>query len=188
MPALPDALPFDRRPSRTQRALRDALLSLTLHKDYDAITVEELCEIADVGRSTFYEHFRGKDDLKRSWVRTMDGHPSAARSSGTAFSFSLPLLRHAREHLRHIRALGLGRGREVAIDALSALVLEQVRRELTVGDPKPSRNCELALHFYTGAFMSVLTRRLASGAHAPPEEVDAEFRKLATHGHSAGDI
>ncbi len=36
------------------------------------------------------------------------------------------------------------------------------------------------MRFFTGAFMSVLTSWLASGAHEPAEEVDAEFRKLAT--------
>src|SRR5882762_8220495 len=64
MPA-PKAAAFDRRVARTRKALQHALLALMLKKGYDAITVEEICAEADVGRSTFYAHFTGKDDLKR---------------------------------------------------------------------------------------------------------------------------
>jgi len=52
--------------SRTRRTLQHALLSLMLKNGYDAVTVEDICAEADIGRSTFYAHFTGKDDLKRS--------------------------------------------------------------------------------------------------------------------------
>ncbi len=81
LPAMPSS-PVDRRTSRTHRALQDALFNLTLSKDYESITVEELCDLANIGRSTFYEHFRGKDDLKRSWVRILDAQLAAVRSPG----------------------------------------------------------------------------------------------------------
>lgn len=53
----------DRRTSRTKKALRDALIELILEKHYDAITVQDIIDRADVGRSTFYLHFRDKEDL-----------------------------------------------------------------------------------------------------------------------------
>jgi AcrR family transcriptional regulator len=57
---------IDRRVARTRETLQRALISLILKKGYDAITVEDICEAANVGRSTFYSHYTSKDDLKRS--------------------------------------------------------------------------------------------------------------------------
>jgi hypothetical protein len=53
----------DRRIRRSQKSLHEALLSLVLEKNYDSITVQEILDRADVGRSTFYAHFEGKDEL-----------------------------------------------------------------------------------------------------------------------------
>ena len=53
----------DRRVRRTRNLLGDALMVLIQEKSFDAITVQELLDRAGVGRSTFYEYFRDKNDL-----------------------------------------------------------------------------------------------------------------------------
>lgn len=53
----------DRRVNRTRRQLRDALMSLILERGYSAITVEDITRRADLGRTTFYLHFKDKDEL-----------------------------------------------------------------------------------------------------------------------------
>lgn len=53
----------DRRIERTQKQLQNALVDLINDYKYDAITVQMIVDYADVGRTTFYEHFDGKDDL-----------------------------------------------------------------------------------------------------------------------------
>lgn len=55
--------PADRRVRRTRRALHQALIGLMLERGYARITVQDILDRADVGRSTFYAHFRNKDDL-----------------------------------------------------------------------------------------------------------------------------
>ncbi|WP_433563062.1 TetR family transcriptional regulator [Nocardia sp. CA-151230] len=55
--------PEDRRVRRTRRALRDALVSLSLERGYANVTVEDITERADLGRATFYTHFTDKDAL-----------------------------------------------------------------------------------------------------------------------------
>src|SRR5690242_4167136 len=55
--------PVDRRIQRTRQLLLDALLSLILEKDFDSITVQDVIDRANVGRSTFYAHFQDKDEL-----------------------------------------------------------------------------------------------------------------------------
>lgn len=53
----------DRRVRRTRAALHRALIELMIERGYDRFTVQDILDRADIGRSTFYAHFRGKDDL-----------------------------------------------------------------------------------------------------------------------------
>ena len=53
----------DARAVRTRGELSSALIALMHVKRYDDITVQNICERADVGRSTFYAHFQDKDEL-----------------------------------------------------------------------------------------------------------------------------
>lgn len=63
----------DRCVQRTQKSLRDALIELITEKHYDAISVQDIIERANVGRSTFYLHFRDKEDLFRGdWQRMLE--------------------------------------------------------------------------------------------------------------------
>jgi AcrR family transcriptional regulator len=53
----------DRRVQRTRAALNSAFHRLILERGYEAISVADVSELADVGRSTFYEHYSSLDDL-----------------------------------------------------------------------------------------------------------------------------
>jgi AcrR family transcriptional regulator len=53
----------DRRVDRTKHALGTALVELMLERRFDDISVQDVLDRADVGRGTFYAHFRNKDDL-----------------------------------------------------------------------------------------------------------------------------
>ncbi|MEZ7237505.1 TetR/AcrR family transcriptional regulator [Rhodococcus sp. GXMU-t2271] len=53
----------DRRVRRTRTELHRALIELLTEKGYDRVSVQDILDRADVGRSTFYHHFRDKDDL-----------------------------------------------------------------------------------------------------------------------------
>ena len=61
----------DRRVRRTRHALENALISLILEKGYDAVTIEEITDRADLGRTTFYLHFRDKEELLMNAIDTM---------------------------------------------------------------------------------------------------------------------
>jgi AcrR family transcriptional regulator len=53
----------DRRVERTKNLLRTALIQLVMEKGYDAITIQDIADRANVGRTTFYFHYQNKDDL-----------------------------------------------------------------------------------------------------------------------------
>ncbi|MEQ1894843.1 MAG: helix-turn-helix domain-containing protein, partial [Planctomycetota bacterium] len=55
--------PLDARARRSRERLGDALVALIQEKPFDAITVQDVLDRAGVSRSTFYAHFRDKEDL-----------------------------------------------------------------------------------------------------------------------------
>lgn len=78
----------DRRILRTRGLLHEALTALVHEKGYDAVSVRDILERANVGRSTFYMHFGSKDELLVSAiretllpVRATDRQSAAARRS-----------------------------------------------------------------------------------------------------------
>src|SRR5215510_840821 len=53
----------DRRVGRTRELLQKALIELIRERGYDAITIQDIVDRANVGRTTFYLHYSSKDDL-----------------------------------------------------------------------------------------------------------------------------
>src|SRR3981081_3297269 len=118
---------LDRRISRTRGMLQHALNSLIPKKGYEAITIQDICDAANVGRSTFYAHYNGKDDLKRSGFehlrkelverqRMFLAIPGAIRN--LRLGFSLTMFEHARDHRQFHRARGSRRGGAVALGSI----------------------------------------------------------------------
>ncbi|TFB13469.1 TetR/AcrR family transcriptional regulator [Filobacillus milosensis] len=54
---------LDRRKKYTRKVLKESLVTLLSQKTISKITVKELCEMADVNRSTFYTHYSDQYDL-----------------------------------------------------------------------------------------------------------------------------
>src|SRR6476661_360741 len=87
----------DRRVSRSRRALKEALTDLILERGYESVTVQDVIDRADVGRSTFSAHFLDKDDLLMAILADLE-MPAPDTSVWTpddpAFGWTLELFRH----------------------------------------------------------------------------------------------
>jgi AcrR family transcriptional regulator len=186
--------PIDRRILRTRATLQHALNSLILKKGYDAITIQDICDAANVGRSTFYAHYTSKDDLKRKGfekLRTLlvdrqsEALTMAAGNRDRSLGFSLAMFEHARDHVDHYRALVGGRGGSVSLGSIRQILSDLVRSELAATTGKKSADAvprEFVVQYVVGAYMAVLTWWLDGGAKLPPQRIDAMFRRLATEG------
>lgn len=106
MPATPVT---DRRIARTRLALRDAMLHLLPDRGWDELSIQQICEQANVGRSTFYIHYRSKDDLlaeslndlRDALSATTPHHPGPHQPLG----FMPGLMAHMTEHRRVFKAV-----------------------------------------------------------------------------------
>jgi AcrR family transcriptional regulator len=179
----------DRRVRRTRKALHDALLALMIEKGYDAVTVQDIIDRADVGRSTFYSHFTDKRDLLHSGLddlRAMLGAPPAAGSDpAPVFRFSRAMLEHAHEQQRLARALIARADGGPVLAQLRLVIGEAVRAELT-GRRGANPPDDLLVGYVVGAFLALMTGWLDTAPDMTPEQVDELFHTLVTPGlHAA---
>ena len=154
---------IDRRVARTRRLLQQALFRLAAEKGYGTVTVEDICREADVGRSTFYTHYTGKDCLRKA---TIGEHLNAIRARGDVrhsqrntrrFAFSGPAFAHADATREMHRALTGGKKHEMP-EEIRDWISGRVRRELTdmaVGNAGRAR-LEVVTRFVVGAFFEVM--------------------------------
>lgn len=182
----------DRRVQRTRSLLHKALMSRILEKKYESITVQEILDQANVGRSTFYTHYGDKDDLLLGGLQNVKNLLHDAQAAATAppsksyeriVGFSLAMFEHVYEYRAVNRAL-LGSGAEAVVrryihSALIAIVQEEVAAELR---KRKGRYCpvsrELLTHFVVSTFISVMTWWLNTRNPIPPKEIDISYRQL----------
>mgnify|MGYP002621516089 FL=1 len=182
----------DRRIARTRAGLQHALIALILEKSYEAITVDEICARANVGRSTFYLHYASKDALKRSGFDHLRQELAARQQQVLADSgvterlgFGLALFEHAREHIDLYRALVGGKGGTIAITEIRELLAVFIRKEIRAvsnGRTALAVPSDLVVEYLVGAYVSVLTWWLDRGAEPPPRALDEMFRRMAENG------
>lgn len=107
---------MDRRQKKTRQAMFDAFTGLLERKSYSNITVQEIIDEADVGRSTFYAHFGTKDELLRALCAEIFEHVFSAelekerthdfsRNCGVVEAEITHVLYHLRDSRRYIRGI-----------------------------------------------------------------------------------
>ena len=190
-PTLSGEEPADRRIRRTRALLHEALGSLIREKAYDRITVAQILDRAGVSRSTFYLHFRDKDDLLASGMRALlfdvlatDG-PAGADTAERMVAFCLPLLSHIHQHRRSARAKLGERGRAILHAHLRSVLAEWIVQALDGGrhpsaprSRHPSVAPELLAQHIASTFVLVLHWWLDHHPATAPAEADRLFRTL----------
>lgn len=195
------SLPFhgsgDRRTVRTHILLRQALFSLMAEREYDAITVQDILDRADIGRSTFYAHFSSKDELLNvclemfdTWLfeaqRQAQSRPDAAH---TLLGFTLPLFQHLAEQRDLFKRITSHRsGAEIIRRALEKNISAAVRRDLAPRyrhRPAQSDALEPNIALASGALYSLAVWWLSGRSKLTASDLDRIYRHFIQHGFKA---
>ncbi len=93
----------DRRIQRTQHMLSNALFALIVERGYDTITVQDITVRANVGRATFYLHYKDKEELLSASLKqlvnelTQYVEPNTG-SPATYKTLSVRVFQHVAQH------------------------------------------------------------------------------------------
>jgi AcrR family transcriptional regulator len=184
---------MDRRIRRTRRALKEALLGLILEEGFTAVTVEEITDRADVGRTTFYLHYRDKEELllesiselaeglveeisQVPMVDPVSGQPAVSRAVEVTF-------RHASENPDLYRVIlqsgfrhGAGRLREIMNAAVHQIIEGVARNEQR--SLKPQVPMPVLSNYLVGSWIGVMTWWLEDDMPYSPAEMAGMFEKV----------
>ena len=179
----------DRRSERTRRSLEDALVALFLEKRYTDISVQDILDRANVGRSTFYEHYWDKDDLLGSELERMvdllSGHTFTAAPTVPALIPALALFRHVQDQQHLYQALLRGRGLEICVQTLQlklSILVEERLCNLFSGYTQDEQLIAATASCVAGAFMALLQWWLSTDMALEPERLDALYQQLMVSG------
>lgn len=167
----------DRRVQRTRRNLQAALLALVAERGYEAVTVQDIAERADVGRATFYLHYTDKEQLMLDCVdqvlEELTDH-FAVQSTDDFLDAGRVLGQRAFEHAQANRTvyqalLGRQVGAQLVTrmqDRVAQIIMEQLR---AVVGPRLGQELYAPLaHHTAGALLALLSWWLSNDLpHTP---------------------
>jgi AcrR family transcriptional regulator len=179
--------PPDRRVRRTRRALQQALIELIVERGYPRTTVQDVLDRADVGRSTFYAHFRDKDaliascfddlrdDLARALANMEDHQPAAVRDPARPVGV---MFEHAYRNRQVYQAVGT--------EHLHPMILEALREHLCTHDLRLP--VEVVAQYHAAALVGLLGWWVRAGFPYGPAEMARMCRETAAPGVTAAVV
>jgi AcrR family transcriptional regulator len=180
----------DLRIRRTRERLGAALIALLEEKPIDEVTMREVLDHAGVGRSTFYLHYRDKDDLLLSqfenglemWSNILSAKREKSRRVAPVTEF----FGHVASARKLYRSLVAAGRIQSFFDLAQGYFARGIARRLNdIGVSIPfKRDLEARSHALSGNLVSLLRWWLDHGAKEPPEEMDQLFHRMLWKGLS----
>lgn len=181
----------DRRVQRTREQLLSALLALIRERGFEALSVQDIIDRANVGRATFYAHYDNKEDLLVSGLEefrtAIREHQRRLRQQSAAgavepFLFSRELFAHVAGHRDVFGAMVGKRSGAVVQRLMHRILLELVREELEAwGSPDRGGRvpAEAAVQYIAAGLWGLLAWWVDARKAPSAEEMDTCFRRLA---------
>ena len=182
---------MDRRQQKTRAAIFTAFSTLLAEKSYSKITVQEIIDTANVGRTTFYAHFETKDDLLKALCEELFGHIISSaldctHTHGLYSDRSAPesvfchLLQHLQEDKNNILALLSSESSEIFLryfrDSLNELIQNQfISQNLKRNQDLPE---EFIIDHISGSFVEMVLWWTKGKRKETPGELDRYFRTV----------
>ncbi|HEX3046156.1 MAG TPA: helix-turn-helix domain-containing protein [Bacillota bacterium] len=192
-----DAKKEDRRVQRTRNMLMDAFIDLMIQKGYEAITVQDVIDRANVGRSTFYSHFADKEQLLVASINQLGDFlkeqsrnrslPEGAQKE-YQFGFSLAMLQHVQSAKRIFKATMGEKGGSFVLSHMRRMLADLTRDEIQALLPPAATLSipqEVLIDFILNTLLILLTWWLENDTPCSAAEVDRMFHQLILNGLSS---
>ena len=182
---------MDRRQQKTRTAIFSAFSTLLAKKSYSKITVQDIIDVANVGRTTFYAHFETKDDLLKALCEEPFGHiistaMDCTHTHGLYSNQNVPesvfchLLQHLQENDRNIIGLLSCESSEIFLryfkDSLNELIQSQfVDQNRKVNTDLPQ---DFLINHISGSFVEMVLWWIRGHMKQTPAELDRYFRAV----------
>jgi len=166
-------------------------MSLIKEKGFEALSVQEIIDRANVGRATFYAHFDNKEDLLVSGLDELRAFLKERQRQGLSgknsvdermFSFSHEMFTHANEHRDMFRSMVGKRSGAVVQRLVHKMLMDLVRDDLKAmapGRDAGSTPTEAVVQFVAGGLFGLLMWWVDGKMRLSVEEVNTLFRRLA---------
>ena len=177
----PSSQPDDRRVRRTQRALKEAFLSLVTERGYEKVSVEDITERADVARATFYAHYPHKEALLTSVFTELIGELAQTVMTDTAAPevVYVDRVERAYKHAGELRDLYLvclsgaadGVARDAFLESIVELSSQTISERVHALGTSPRIPVEVMARAFAGAHVALLRAWLRGHLEYSAEEM-----------------
>ncbi len=182
---------MDRRQIKTREAIFEAFGELLAQKKYNEITVQDIIDEANIGRSTFYSHFETKDYLLEEMCERLFSHIiESARDSGHTHglktSKDLPpsvfvhLIKHIEENDHNIIGMLTCESRDLFLiyfkRKLNELISSRYGKELEKNDAKIPK--DYLVNFISSGFVDTVVWWLDTGRKADVSTVAGYYETI----------
>ena len=177
----------DRRIMRTRNLLGRALMSLLQERNFEEISVQDVLNRAGVGRSTFYVHYRDKNDLFLSDIEDFFELCSGLLKRRNASPERLLPVQEFFAHVRDMREFHAALLRSGKVNDVQALGRGYFARSIddrlvAAGVKLEAAERSAKAHALAGSFFSLLDWWIDKGMKSDPKEMDVLFHRMAWNG------
>ncbi len=179
----------DQRIRRTCERLGSALLALIQEKPIDDVTVQQVLERASVGRSTFYLHYRDKDDLLLSqlegFLKIMSTALAVRKEASHRVVPVAELFAHIGNQNKLYRALADSGRLPDFFDLAQGYFARGIEQRLTESkrlSNLPQRELAARAAAWAGSMLSLLRWWLDRGEKESPSAMDDLFHRMVWNG------
>jgi len=172
----------NKRVNKTKNYISLALYSLMLKKDYESITVKEICEKAGVSRMSFYRFYDKKDDIFLDYCdeRFEEFYENISTKKDLSIKdFTLEMFRFIKKYLRQVNILKTANREWMLLNQLNSYA-RYIIANLKSDYLQEQKNNPLFAYFMAGGLFNVLMKWTETNIKATPEEMNEMLHSIVT--------
>lgn len=179
---------MDRRQQKTREAIFRAFSKLLSSKSYTKITVQEIIDEANIGRSTFYSHFETKDDLLREMCIDLfnhifsdsldtEGTHDFSIAAGNPNSMITHILYHLRDNKKNIMGILTSESGDLFLHFFKQYLNKLITRHLLKDVERKNSDVpdDFLLNHISGSFVEMVQWWIKNNMKQSPEELAEYF-------------